>query len=166
VRIIRATAGDAEAARAFFALRHAGLEPFLYADAGMPSEGSPLTVLSMLARLGLDPWARSAQWVGMARPAAIDGLAACLGQIGRGSADATATRAAAERLIGLLPARIGTRASDQAGEARAGLPPNAGPIIILCCMFALGMAFSVLTMRQGPDPAPAPRQDAPTTATR
>ncbi len=45
-----------------FALKNSGLEAFLLAEVGTEWNGSGLTVLSLLARLGKDPWAEAATW--------------------------------------------------------------------------------------------------------
>lgn len=44
-----------------FALKKSGLEAFLYADVGIEANGSMLTILSLLARLGKDPWTEAAK---------------------------------------------------------------------------------------------------------
>jgi hypothetical protein len=58
-----------------FALKNAGLDAFLYADVGAEVNGSTLTMLSVLARLGKDPWAEAAKWAALPKAAVIDSLA-------------------------------------------------------------------------------------------
>lgn len=48
----------------------AEFERFLYASVGEDRNGSVVTVLSMLARLGLDPWNETAELVTLGREAA------------------------------------------------------------------------------------------------
>jgi hypothetical protein len=43
------------------ALQNSDLNPFLYADVGTELNGSTLTMLSVLARLGKDPWVEAAR---------------------------------------------------------------------------------------------------------
>ena len=50
-----------------FALKNSGLDAFLYADVGTEPNGSTLTILSMIARLGRDPWAEAANWATLPR---------------------------------------------------------------------------------------------------
>jgi hypothetical protein len=38
-----------------FALKNSGLNEFLFAEVGIEANGTPLTILSVLARLGLVP---------------------------------------------------------------------------------------------------------------
>ena len=44
-----------------FALKNSGLNEFLFAEVGIELNGSPLTILSILARLGQDPWVEAAE---------------------------------------------------------------------------------------------------------
>jgi hypothetical protein len=53
-------------------------EPFLYASVGDDRNGYGVTVLSALARLGLDPWAETADLVTLGREAARARLDALL----------------------------------------------------------------------------------------
>ena len=58
-----------------FALKNSDLNAFLFADVGTEMNGSALTMLSVLARLGQDPWAEAARWTAKQKAAAIDCLA-------------------------------------------------------------------------------------------
>ena len=53
-----------------FALEKSGLNTFLFAEVGTETNGSVLTVLSVLARLGRDPWEQAARWASL--PKATD----------------------------------------------------------------------------------------------
>jgi hypothetical protein len=57
-----------------FALENSGLNAFLFAEVGVELNGSALTILSALARLGEDPWAEAARWAKGPRLTAIDML--------------------------------------------------------------------------------------------
>ena len=46
------------AAADVFVFKNSGLNAFLFAEVGTELNGSPLTILSVLARLGQDPWDR------------------------------------------------------------------------------------------------------------
>ncbi len=58
-----------------FALKNSGLNEFLFAEIGTELNGSPLTILSILARLGQDPWAEAARLTKLPKAAMIDYLA-------------------------------------------------------------------------------------------
>lgn len=98
-----------------FALKNSGLQAFLYADVGTEPNGSTLTIMSVLARLGNDPWAQAASWAAMPRAAAIDGLSQGIAQMSLVTAPLMGSRDVAARLVELLPA-----------NARQGIPAEAG----------------------------------------
>jgi hypothetical protein len=86
-----------------FALSKSGFNAFLFAEVGTELNGSPLTLLSTLARLGKDPWAQAAEWAGMPVAAAIPCLTQSITQMPlcpRALAEAGTTSA---RLVRLLP---------------------------------------------------------------
>src|ERR1700712_4213049 len=88
-----------------FAFKNSGLDAFLFAEVGQELNGSPLTILSVLARLGKDPWAEAAKWVGMPKSAIIDRLAQSISQMPLSPQALTDARATASRLILLLPSQ-------------------------------------------------------------
>lgn len=86
-----------------FVLRDSGLEAFLFAEIGTELNGSTLTILSALARLGEDPWAQAARWAKGSRAAAIDLLAADIGRMPLPPHALAEARGTAARLLQLLP---------------------------------------------------------------
>lgn len=86
-----------------FALQSSELNAFLFANVGTELNGSPLTILSVLARLGQDPWAEAASWAKLPRAAAIDCLAQSLARMPLSQQALTESRATATRLASLLP---------------------------------------------------------------
>ena len=87
-----------------FAFKKSGLDGFLFAHVGTELNGSALTVQSMLARLGRDPWAEAARCASMPLPAVIDGLSASIAQMPLSPQCLADARATAETLSRLLPA--------------------------------------------------------------
>ena len=88
-----------------YALQHSDLNGFLFAAVGNEASGMPLSVLSALARLGMDPWQEAARLATLPATAAIDGLARTIAAMPASlwsMADATII---AERLVTLLPER-------------------------------------------------------------
>ncbi|HEV7606380.1 MAG TPA: hypothetical protein VGO61_03545 [Steroidobacteraceae bacterium] len=78
---------------------------FLYAPIGEDANGMPLTLLSALARLGVDPWDEAASLATLSQDSATQRLASLLGEPSTEAephADATATVTVARRLIALL----------------------------------------------------------------
>lgn len=83
-----------------YALGHSELNAFLFAPAGKDEAGQELTVLSVLARLDLDPWAEAGRLANLPRAAAAQALAALLYQGDPKTPDAAGR---ATRLVDFLP---------------------------------------------------------------
>ena len=124
-----------------FALKNSGLDAFLYADVGAELNGSPLTILSVLARLGQDPWAEAARWAALPRAGVAESLAQSIAQMPLAPSALAETRATAERLVQLLPA---TTPGGGAAKAKTPVVPEWLPITVLYCAMAFGMALSAL----------------------
>jgi hypothetical protein len=86
------------------AMQNSDLNPFLYADVGTESNGSTLTMLSVLARLDHDPWLEAARWAKLSKAAAVESLIPIIDAIPLSPPSALGTRAAAARVVMLLPA--------------------------------------------------------------
>lgn len=123
-----------------FALRRSGLEPLLFAEVGDQQSGMGLTVLSLLAQLGLDPWAEAARWVTLPKSAAIACLAGNIARMPLSPQALAEAHATATRLILLLPVN-----AHVPGSAVRALPPGlAGmpkwlPMTLLYCALAVGL---------------------------
>jgi hypothetical protein len=78
---------------------------FLFARIGEDSEETPLSVLSVLARLGIDPWEEAARLAQLPRLAAAERLASMIAAIPGASSAYLDARTVSDRLISLLPAR-------------------------------------------------------------
>ena len=76
-------------------------DAFLYAAVREDPDGTPLTVLSVLARLDIDPWEEAAKLAQLPGEAAARALAAVISALPKGSA--TDSGMIAARLITLLP---------------------------------------------------------------
>ncbi len=142
-----------------FALKNSGLEALLFAEVGDEANGARLTVLSLLARLGLDPWAEAARLVTLPKKAAIASLAGDIGRTPLPQPVLAQAQAIAARLILLLPVN-----NTVTGVAARSLPPGVAampkwlPMTLLYCALAIGMGVNLLMMSPHPDAA------APTTA--
>ena len=79
------------------------LDRFLQANIGVERNGMELSVLSVLARAGKDPWVEAARLAGLSRDAAVDSLAATIACLPAGSLPATHARTVALCLVPLLP---------------------------------------------------------------
>lgn len=114
-------------------------DPFLYAFVGDDRNGCKVTVISALARLGLDPWKESAELAALGQEAAH----ARLGTLLSGFKDVPMLErengAVAARLAMLLPEHLSHRMSKLAVPAKfSGLPISIGwTVAILIGVFVL-----------------------------
>ncbi|MCG6882286.1 MAG: hypothetical protein LJE62_00870 [Silicimonas sp.] len=117
---------------------------FLYASVGEDRNGTVVTVLSALARLGLDPWAETAELVTLGRDAAQARLGSLLGRFRDVPALAGNHSRVARELSQLLPdsPKSGTlkRASATVAD---GHPGKSG--VIWAALAILFVMFQVLT---------------------
>lgn len=87
------------------ALQHSDLNPFLFADVGKELNGSTLTMLSVLARLGEDPWLEAGRWAKLPKAAAVECLVTTIAGFPLAPETGSDPRAVATRLVLLLPAQ-------------------------------------------------------------
>ncbi len=137
-----------------FALKKSGLEPFLYADVGAEANGSTLTILSVLARLGNDPWAEAARLTALPKAAVIDSLAQSIAQMPLAPAALAGARDSAVRLVQLLPTNTQSLAKVSADLSETG-PPNWVLITVLFFFLGVGMVLNVFVVPKPPSAAPA-----------
>jgi hypothetical protein len=103
--------------RAEYASLPPAFNAFLFAPIGDEASGIPLTVLSALVRVGMDPWKESERLSKMPRKAAADALAASISPLS-GRWASSEIPAIATRLVELLPRR-GAETAIRPGAARA-----------------------------------------------
>lgn len=101
-------------------------EPFLYASVGEDMRGSPVTVLSALARLNLDPWAEAAELASLGRETAATRFGTRLSRVRDVPALGQTHGRVGRELIHLLPERAARFAgSGPASTDRGRLTPGA-----------------------------------------
>ncbi|MEA2789773.1 MAG: hypothetical protein QOG73_2179 [Acetobacteraceae bacterium] len=124
-----------------FAFKNSGLNAFLFAEVGQELNGSPLTILSVLARLGKDPWAEAAKWVAMPKSATIDRLTQSISQMPLCPEALTDARATASRLILLLPSQTSAPRENErpAAAGKASVPRW---VLVAICLAAIGLGFA------------------------
>lgn len=91
--------------RAEFSLGHSEFNEFLYSVVGEEKTGIRLTVLSSLARIGLDPWREAARLSELPKEAATRALATIVQTLPEGDWKASDSWAIADRLVRNLPNR-------------------------------------------------------------
>jgi len=94
-------------------------DDFLHAAIGADRNESPLSVLSALARLDLDPWREAAELSQLPKGVAAARLERLIARLPRGRGDEADLGAIADRLIALLPSLPRAAAQDPHGRQMA-----------------------------------------------
>jgi hypothetical protein len=140
-----------------FALEKSGLNPFLFAEVGTELNGSTLTILSVLARLGQDPWAEAARWARLPKAAVVDGLTASILRMPLSTQALANAHATAARLILLLPSQSPMRVQFSGNAVISTRFPKWVPMAVLGCTLAFGLVAGYMTVKSHTrDSAPAP----------
>jgi hypothetical protein len=124
-----------------FALQRSGLNPFLFAEVGTELNGSTLTILSVLARLGQDPWAEAAKWTKLPKATIIDRLAQSIAQMPLPAQEINEARSTASRLILLLPSQVSRPTEAPAVSKAVSMLPKWVLPAVCFAVVALGIAF-------------------------
>jgi hypothetical protein len=132
-----------------FELQKSGLNDFLFAEVGNEENGYPLTILSVLARLGQDPWTESARWARLPKAAVIDCLTDSIVQMPLCPQALADARATAGRLILLLPSEMKTPAQDPMLHVGTLSFPEWVPLALFGAAVVVGIMFGMV-----PPPAP------------
>jgi hypothetical protein len=119
-------------------LQRSDLNPFLFADIGTEANGMTLSVLSVIARRGADPWTEAGRLAGLPKAEATDSLARMIVNMPNSLWALPDAVAIAVRLIGMLPARpsLGIR------QVARRWPTN--QIVLVTACIALVIAFIVM----------------------
>ena len=128
-----------------FRLRKSNLNAFLFADVGAESNGMPLSVVSMLGRLGGDPWATAGRLAGQPRDAAVLELAEIIAGAARAERSSAEIMIIATRLASLLPTPGSTSSRAERPGTRSSFPgPLSGGAL---AVLVLALAAAVLFLR-------------------
>lgn len=135
-------------------------DDFLYARIGADRNETPLSVLSALARLKLDPWKEAAELSELPKDVATQRLATSIARLPTGQWAQADSKAIAGRLIDLLPRRSNSKVA-LTGKAHGlwGMTGSTVATILICTALGVAAVVVVATSRQpvSPgDPADAP----------
>jgi hypothetical protein len=111
---------------------------FLFAPTAEDRHGMPLSVLSALARLGIDPWQEAAKLSGLSREAAIQRLTGLIAELPGGTSAHSGPATNVACLIGLLPRRAGSAIASRGDLLGVGAKPNS-----LAIAYAVFMVFAL-----------------------
>ena len=116
-----------------FAIQRSDLNGFLFAEIGVEANGMTLSVLSTLARLGMDPWDEASRLARQPKSTATEALARMIAAMPTSLWPLPDAMAIAARLVALLPSRNATagltlpvRPATVLGRIRTGKFTRAG----------------------------------------
>ena len=101
-----------------FALRRSGLNEFLFAAVGTEANGMTLSLVSVFARLGNDPWLEAGRLAGLPKSEATESLARIIASMPGSVWPLQAATAIATRLIALLPSQSGGSTTNSVNISR------------------------------------------------
>jgi len=147
---------------------------FLYASLGDDNNGVPLTVLSALARMEVDPWEEASNLTTMTSEHAVTQLASLLGALRNAPAASLESIGLARILIALLPRRHNRALPMLKAFARAA--PTKGPAAVstaltlvtylLFMLLSQWLIVNLMANRQTPSrPTSAPAVESQSAAT-
>jgi hypothetical protein len=142
-------------------------DPFLYASIGEDPNGTPLSLLSALARMDIDPWGEAQSLAKMPPGAATDRLAALIAASPEDPNAVAGARRVALQLVALLPRKTAPSLPSADAASRALSSESSGfGLGFSAILFALAMILLVWTnttpVPERPDGvAASPKTSAP-----
>jgi hypothetical protein len=151
-------------------MTHAALTPllgrefdnFLFAPIGDDQKGSPLSVVSALARLDVDPWKEALSLARMPREQARERLTSLIASLPKGSTASQSPKAIVARLIPLLPQAGNFNTAAPATLRQVAPIPHSRLFVGLGVLALLMVGYFIFTARAAN--APAGIADTPATA--
>jgi hypothetical protein len=138
--------------------RRCDFDKFLYASVGDDHNGMPLTVLSALARMNVDPWEEASRLTQLPQESAVTHLASLLGALGNAPlANGDSARIAAP-LIALLP--YPRHRASPMFKAFAQAAPTVPPAVVYTLLSVLTYLIFMLLSQWMMTSSQAPRMQA------
>ena len=122
-----------------FSLLHSDLNDFLFASVGDEQNGMPLSVLSALTRLGVDPWEEAARLAALPKALAAEAMASMIARFPIARPQPPGNLAISHRLVELLPKL--PQAEPPTGEQFAEKDKRYFHALMLIGCLALGVAL-------------------------
>ena len=153
-----------------FALPHSDLNGFLFAEIGEESGGLALSVMSALARKGVDPWQEGARLARLPLAGAVDELARMIAAMPASLWPLPVATEIAARLVRLLPGREAGGSAAVPGSAGSGLFSRSGTaklgfnkewVTLILMGLAILVGSAVGLSRQAPEAPAIPAVSAP-----
>jgi hypothetical protein len=130
---------------------------FLFALVGEDRNGMPLSVVSVLARMDLDPWVEAASLADLPAETAARKLASWLDALSDPALKPASPDTRAVRLIALLPRRATPNSPprlDRAGAVAAARPHALTKTILVAIYLVLSLVIQLVVARREPPARP------------
>ena len=128
-------------------------DDFLFAIIGDDRNGMQLSVVSVLARVDLDPWQEAATLAALPAELAVGRLAPLLAALSERTLQQASVKTTAVRLIALLPRRANANTPPAVRELSAASATHPRPLlnpIVIAIFLILSLGIQVLVARQAP----------------
>ena len=126
------------------ALQRSNLNDFLFAQVGTERNGMTLSVLSVFARTGSDPWLEARRLADLPKREAGDSLAQTIAAMPQGLWSLAESAAIATRLIDLLPARPAGVESRVATLATGWRLPSRMTLVLISIALCIGWVATMM----------------------
>ena len=138
-----------------FALQQSGFNEFLFAPVGTEPSGMTLSLVSVFARAGNDPWQEAGRLAELSKSEATESLARSIAGMPTSIWPLQAAMAIADRLIALLPTRSGGAGqgpSVPAVNAQVGRSLSIAFVLVCAgCMLAFEAGLFTTLVPPNPD---------------
>ena len=124
-----------------FSLLHSDLNDFLFASVGDEQNGMPLSVLSALTRLGVDPWEEAGRLAALPKALAAEAMASMIARLPMARPQRSGNLAVSRRLVELLPKHPASSAPTREQSAEK----DKGYFHALMLIGCLALGMTVLT---------------------
>jgi hypothetical protein len=132
------------ALRPFFAPLRPELDPFLFAVVGQERNGIPLSTISALAQLGLDPWEEAGRLASLANRDAVERLTELIIRLPGAHRPLSEAREIAVALIDVLPPPDGASGTAEIPRQEARNVVGRNKAFWVICFFITAAAFLIM----------------------
>jgi hypothetical protein len=128
-------------------LEKSDLNAFLFSDVGQERSGMTMSVVSLIARMGADPWREAGRLAGLPQDAAREWLAQTIASTPSSTWSLPDATVIATRLVALLPSRTAERIIPVPAAWRDRLPVQ--KVLVPLGFAALGAAIVIALTQMG-----------------
>jgi hypothetical protein len=120
------------------------LQEFLFAPIWIEKNGTPLSILSALARLGMDPWGEATRLANLPRAGAASALAAILARLPRNESELPDYAELSQHLVQFLPEGGSTSSTNQPENGRTDSIAKLADVQKLMLILGLSVVLIIL----------------------